>query len=98
MDGFARDVTSLKAAVAEASASAAPAAKGAKGMSNERVAALKARLERKEFSFANVRDIVARQKTIPGFWTDPSAGYVRTAARVCELEGVIARLAAAQRS
>jgi hypothetical protein len=65
---------------------------GGGGSGDTAVVALQERLQKKLFSFNNVRDIVERQKTIPGFWTEPTAVYLRTAARARELEGTIQQI------
>ena len=87
MEDFKREHADLKAALAEAKAT---------GSSGD-IAGLKDKVERKWNQFTNVRDILARQKTIKGFWTEPVTAYTRTVARARELEGDIAKILGAAR-
>ena len=53
---------------------------------------LQARAAQHEAEAANLRDILARQKTIRGFWVAPSKGYVQKASEVRQLEARLRQL------
>lgn len=71
------EVRALKARLVEA--------KAAHGADSAAVAAVSSRLEEAMLSHSNIRDIVLRQKTIPGLWVGATAVYSRTEAQVASL-------------